>query len=404
MPGEFTMTIKTRGNQYSDMWRYARQILVLAIVAAIVSTGLLVKVEAAAGDLDTSFSQDGKLRATFGLKDEVAYGVAIQPDGKIVAGGYTPKGSTQFDFALMRFNSDGSLDTTFSEDGKVRTEFGVESAAFGIAIQPNGKIVLGGWTRNPDNFAAARYNTDGSLDNTFSDDGKVITDFTGGSDTGRDVAIQPNGKIVLAGLSSNSQGDFGIAVVRYNTDGTLDKNFSGDGKVRTFIGSSAIGMAVAIQSDSKIVVAGHSSSNSDGADFTLVRYNGNGGLDDGTVNDRTPGDMFGTNGIVTTDFFSNYDVVNDVDIQSDGKIVAAGYAAHRNFTTNPDFALARYNIDGTLDMTFSGDGKQSTDLFGSNRDEAQALAIQPDGKIVLAGYLAKSNGDADFALARYLGD
>ncbi|MGB7924513.1 MAG: hypothetical protein WCF57_14825 [Pyrinomonadaceae bacterium] len=452
--------IKTGVNQQAGVRRRARMFLVLAMVAAIVSGNMLVKVEAAVGDLDPTFSGDGKQRTTFGLRSESAHAVAIQTDGKIVVAGFTFNNMTRSDFAvlryntdgtldttfsgdgkqttevdgndfaygvaiqsdgkivlagevgegglkgfgLVRYNSDGSLDTTFDGDGKVKTDFGLEAAARGIVIQPNGKIVLGGFTFDPFDFAAARYNTNGSLDTTFSGDGKQITNIGSNTDDGATaIAIQPNGRIVLVGSSTGEGEPPGFAVVRYTTTGALDTTFSGDGVLVTFTGFGSIALAVAIQPNSRIVVGGNTFTGFGESDFILVRYNGNGSLDDGTANDTTPHDMFGTGGIVTTNFFSNNDQVNGLAIQTDGKIVAAGIAAHQNFT-NLDYALARYNVDGTLDMTFSGDGKQTTDFGGGNRDEAQAVAIQPDGKIVLAGFLLKNNGDFDITLARYLGD
>jgi uncharacterized delta-60 repeat protein len=342
------------------------------------------------GDLDTTFDGDGKATTDFAGGTDEAHAVAIQADGRIMAAGFAVVSGT-FDFALSRYNADGSLDTTFSPDGLVTTDFagGVDQAR-GVAIQGDGKIVAAGLAFSGTNdFALARYNTDGSLDTTFSGDGKVTTDFGATDDVARAVAIQGDGRIVAAGLAGVS-GTTGFALARYNTDGSLDTTFSGDGKVTTdFTGDLDEAYAVAIQGDGKIVAAGVADVTGHVADFALSRYNADGSLDT----------TFDGDGKVTTDFASDSDLARGVAIQGDGRIVAAGLAAVSGPT---GFALARYNTDGSLDTTFSGDGKVTTD-FGGTDDLARAVAIQGDGKIVAAGPVEFSAGN-DFALARYNAD
>jgi uncharacterized delta-60 repeat protein len=231
-------------------------------------------VAAAEGDLDTSFDSDGKVTTDIGGIDNRARSVAIQSDGKIVAAGYSNPGSN-YDFTLARYNTDGTLDTNFDSDGKVTTAIGSGTdQAFSVAIQSDGKIVAAGYSNNGsnDDFALVRYNTDGSLDTSFDSDGKVTTAIGGSDDRAHSVAIQSDGKIVVAGHSDNgSNEDF--ALVRYNTDGTLDTSFDSDGKVTTAIGSASdFARSVAIQSDGKIVAAGRSTGSND--DFALVRYAG----------------------------------------------------------------------------------------------------------------------------------
>ncbi len=225
--------------------------------------------------------------------------------------------------------------------------------------------------------------TPGSLDTTFSTDGKVTTHFSA-DDSGNAVALQPDGKIVVAGYANN---DF--AVARYNANGTLDASFDSDGKVTTAIGSgSDKGYELAIQPDDKIVVAG-SSNNGTNNDFALARYNADGSLDT----------SFDSDGKVTTAIGSAGDAAYAVTLQSDGKIVVAGESNNpSNNVDNLRFALARYNADGTLDTDFGTGGKVTTDL-GSTVDRISAIALQPDGKIVVAG---ESGGN--FALARYTAD
>ncbi|HQH86392.1 MAG TPA: tandem-95 repeat protein, partial [Anaerolineaceae bacterium] len=203
----------------------------------------------------------------------IAHAVAVQADGKIVAAGYTENGST-YDFALARYNSDGSLDTTFSGDGLLTTDFGSDSDyACAVALQADGKIVAAGSADNGSNtdFALARYNPDGSLDITFSGDGKLTNDFGSGYDHAQAVAVQADGKIVAAGYASNGSND-DFALARYNPDGSLDTTFSGDGLLTTAFGSGNDGAdAVAVQADGKIVAAG-SAYNGSNLDFALARY------------------------------------------------------------------------------------------------------------------------------------
>jgi uncharacterized delta-60 repeat protein len=339
------------------------------------------------GSLDTAFSGDGMVTTDFAGDTDEAYGLAIQPDGKIVTAGLAVV-SGNFDFALARYNPDGSLDTTFDGDGKVTTDFlDALEAAFGVAIQGDGTIVAAGCVGcfPGTAFALARYNVDGSLDTTFDLDGKVTTPFTGSNDTAAwGVAIQADGKIVAEGYAAISGYQFALA--RYNTDGSLDSTFDGDGKVTTDIaGGNDRGFGVTIQGDGRIVAVGEAAIVSGPPDFALARYNGDGSLDS----------SFDGDGKVTTDFAGDYDRVESVAIQNNGKIVTAGFA--RVSGTN-DFALARYNADGALDTTFGGDGKVTTDFAGST-DEAYGVAIQSNGRIVAAGGAFVSG--FNFALARY---
>lgn len=339
------------------------------------------------GSLDVTFDGDGKVITDFGGND-YAHAVVIQQDGKIVAAGYTNSnggsfcGSQSCDFALARYNADGSLDISFDGDGKVTTDFALtDDIANAARIQSDGKIIAAGG--NASDFALARYNSDGSLDNSFDGDGKVVTDFAGTGDLAFAVAIQVDGKIVAAGDVFSSANDFGL--VRYNNDGSLDTSFDGDGKVTTNINSNDEADAVAIQTDGKIVAAGNTSTGA--TDFALVRYNADGSLDTN----------FDGDGIVTTDFGGGVDLVNAVAIQADGKIVAAGRGQLSGQPT--DFALARYNADGSLDSSFNTDGKVMTD-FAGNTDNSTAMIIQPDYNIVAAGYTIPGANN-DFALARY---
>jgi uncharacterized delta-60 repeat protein len=338
------------------------------------------------GTLDTSFSGDGKDMMDFGA----AADVALQPDGKIVVvgtEGFTICGDiwcdTFADFAVARYNADGTLDTSFSGDGTEVTDFGKADSASRVVLQQDGKIVVAGSSVDPsgngaDDFALARYNADGTLDASFSDDGKQVTDF-GGSDKGaHGLALQPDGKIVAVGRTSGD--DFAIA--RYAVDGSLDTTFAGDGKQTTDLAGWDAASAVAIQDDRKIVVAGTTNAGAfvGDDDFALARYSADGSLDTTFSGDGRQNTNFG---------LGEHDSANGIALQRDGKIVAVGSS-----TVGGGFALARYAADGSLDVSFSGDGKQPTD-FGH---AASDVALQPDGRIVAAG-----SGRGNFALARYEG-
>jgi uncharacterized delta-60 repeat protein len=228
----------------------------------------------AVGDrLDTTLGTNGKVTTAIGGQD-FATAVAIQSDGKIVVAGYSLNGAND-DFALARYNTDGSLDTTFDTDGKVTTAIGASvDRASAVAIQSDGKILVAGFSSDgfSTDFALARYNADGSLDTTFSSDGKVTTAIGASYDYASAMAIQSNGKIVVAGSALiNYTDDFALA--RYNADGSLDTTFQIAGKATTAIRSDDSAHAVAIQSDGKIVVVGETWGGSpSNSDFALVRY------------------------------------------------------------------------------------------------------------------------------------
>lgn len=417
------------------------------IISIYLTIAACIMVHAQAGSVDPTFGPDGKVVTSIGNSDDRAFSVAIQTDGKIVIAGYSTNTSANTDFALIRYNTDGTLDNTFGTGGIVTTDFGSSNEyGYSVAIQADNKIVLAGFIYNgsdPD-FALARYNNDGTLDNTFNSIGKVTTDLGGTKDYGYSVAIQTDGKIVVAGYNNNGNvlnNDFALA--RYNTNGTLDVTFDTDGKVDTdFASSIDYGRSVVIQNDGKIVVAGYSGippinnydfalaryssgggldntfgsggkvttdissgdkcysvclqtdgkiivAGSDARDFVMIRYNSNGSLDN----------TFGSGGIVSTNI-EGVDYCESVALQSDGKIILAGYST--NIYNNVDFTLARYNIDGTLDNTFGSNGKVITDFGGSN-ETALSVAIQTDGNIVLAGYIWDTPTLDNFAIVRYYG-
>jgi uncharacterized delta-60 repeat protein len=332
----------------------------LALVASLALLASLLAVapaQAVPGGLDPGFSGDGIVLTGFGGEIDAGSAVALQADGRIVIAGttlgYDERGDYQSDFALARFDADGSPDTSFSGDGNQITHFGAGtvSTAAAVAIQPDGKILLAGSARvsaGQWDFALARYRADGSLDSSFAGDGTVTTGLRGSANS---VAIQTDGRIVVAG-------DSGLA--RYRPDGSLDTSFGDDGTVITGLGGSA----VAIQSDGKIVVAGASQ---------LARYRPDGSLDATFSNDGT----LPTNAVWA----------RSVVIQADGRIVVAGAISVAGELPHYDFALLRYTPDGALDTSFGSAGMQTTSFSaGWLEDEiAAAVALQRDGKIVAVG-------------------
>jgi len=330
------------------------------------------------GALDRTFGVGGTVITDVSRGSDAVWAVAIQSDGKIVAAGVASG-----DFALARYNADGTLDPHFGNGGTITTDFGGDDKANALALQRDGQIVVAGVAGGRD-FALARYRADGTLDATFGTEGKVTTDFSDNADVAFALAIQPDGMIVVAGAT----GEFptaAFALARYNADGSLDAGFGAGGRVTIEFGRDARAHALAIQSDGKIVTGGfvNNGSSSDGA---LTRHNA-----DGTV-DRA----FGTAGRVVTDF-GGRNFGSALAIQSDGKFIVAG---SDDFPPYYDFALARYEPDGTREVNSSRDGTVLTE-FGGN-SWINAVAVQLDGKIVAVGY-ARPSSSADFALVRYDG-
>jgi uncharacterized delta-60 repeat protein len=337
------------------------------------------------GSLDGTFGGgDGKVLTDFTPGYDEAIGVAIQDDGKVVAAGIAGNR-----IGIARYTTTGGLDPTFGGDGKVTTDLTPKGDfAYGVAIQDaDDKIVVGGFAGGAGGrFAVARYETDGTLDATFGGgDGWVATNFTPRYDYIDDLAIQADGKIVAAG-AANYYRTGRVALARYNTDGSLDSGFSGDGKILADLGGGWDGaFAVALQpADQKIVAAGQA-----GNRLVVLRYDTAGALDT----------TFSGDGKTTTDFTPGLDYADEVLVQGDGSIVAAGAADF--YGRNARFALARYDSSGALDPSFGGDGKVVTNI-SERRDGAYGLAIQSDGNLVAAGY-AKYPVDSRFALLRYLG-
>jgi uncharacterized delta-60 repeat protein len=337
--------------------------------------------------LDVSFDGDGIATTAFGGAEDRANAIAIQLDGKIVVAGHSVQGGSGFDFAVARYLSNGSLDATFGTGGRVTTDIGTntDDRGRGVAIQSDGRIVVAGYSGAPGSydFAVVRYNANGSLDASFDTDGKLTTFFTAGSDQAEAIAIQPDGKIVVAGNAGDPPSR-DIVLARYDpVNGSLDGSFGTGGRVTTNVTTEDNARFLAVQSDSRIVLAG--STRAANLNFAVLRYNVTGALDPG----------FGVGGVATTDFGAGDDASYAVSLQPDGKIVAAGFAWNGS---NLDFAVARYNTNGTADAGF-GTGGRATAPIGASHDFGYGAAVQVDGRIVVAG-TANNGGNYDVALAR----
>lgn len=376
--------------------RGLRKLLAVALMILFIYWPLTLTVQAAPGDLDPGFGNGGSTITDFFDQRDELHAMALQSDQKVILIGVvqTSDDFTMTDFGMARYNTDGSLDATFGNGGKVVTDFsGSLDSASAIAIQPDGKIILAGGAFTPPgfSFALARYNTDGSLDQTFGVGGKAVTSVRLSSGASA-VALQPDGKIIAAGssddLSMNLTNDF--TIIRYNPDGSLDTTFGVGGVVLTdFFGISGRDFvnSLAVQPDGKIVAAGIAEETEEffSFAFALARYDPAGNLDP----------SFGTGGKASVEFISDaMEQCEAITLQPDGKIVAVGQTATSNLSV-VDNAMARFNVDGTLDLTFGTGGRVTTDFF-NGFEGAFDVVLQPDGKIVTAG-----NSGGDIGVVRY---
>ncbi len=356
-----------------------------AVLTALLLTGAVL-VLAAPGDPDPTFGSSGIVTTNvLNDGDDAVLGVAIQPDGKILAGGFTTDGTANRLFALARYNLDGSLDTGFGGNGTgtlwTTLDVNNNTSAREILEQPDGKIVLVG---GGGLFHTARYLPNGDLDSAFDGDGRASATFSGYAEAFAGVL---QGDRILAVGATGIGASEDLALARFTTSGAPDSTFNGDGTLTLDLaGADQRASAVVIMPNDKILIAGQTYTGSN-FDFLLARFEISGTLDT----------SFGVGGVVTTALGVGDNMLTSLVLQPDGKILTGGEA---NNGSNRDFALARYNSDGSLDTSFGAGGLVISDLGGFD-DRSFGLAQQPDGKIVLVG--ASSNGtDLDVAVARYL--
>ncbi|MCW5961856.1 MAG: VCBS repeat-containing protein [Pyrinomonadaceae bacterium] len=351
------------------------------------------------GTLDSTFATGGKLTDTVNF---LGNSIAVQPDGKIVVGG-TGKGSTIFDdFAAARINSNGTYDTSFDGDGKAFTNVGEQSANDGndigtsVAIQTDGKIVIGGiapFTATGRDFAIVRYNVDGSLDTSFDGDGIFHTSLAGASQMEilRSIELDGFGRIIAVGSASEAVAESSFALIRLNSDGNLDTTFSGDGKllIKTRGNTFEEANDVVIHAGNKILIAG--SSGYSAVDLALVRFNDDGSLDN----------SFGSGGVVYTRISEELDgILNALGLAPNGDIVAGGSA--QNSAGGEDFVFAKYSANGVPTPAFGVPGYVLKNLFDNNTTsyEGKSVALQADGRLVVAGNFYSNTGASNGFVAR----
>ena len=354
------------------------------------------------GTLDTTFDSDGKVSTDVGggFAQEEALGVAIQPDGKIVVAGYTDRTNV----AVVRYNPDGSLDPSFGTGGIVKS--GVTGQAHDVIVQPDGKIVVAGHVSLDDDddfadFLVARYNADGTLDPSFGDGGQTSTDFGGVTNEGENIVLQPDGALVVSGSAldpgSNSV-DHHTDVARYIPNGALDTSFGNLGK--TTLEDSLVGNDLALQPVGNLLLVGEVPGPPAGplpstvTEFSIVRLDRSGALD---ITFGTVGAANVSVSSLTSEFgIPDRDRADAVAVLDDGTIVVGGTTTG----VNSNFAIARFNADGSLDTGFADAGVLEIDFFGFT-DIGENVAVQDDGNIVISG-LARDNVDG-YGLARVVG-
>lgn len=328
----------------------------------------------ASGALDSTFAGNGSVWTALSARDDAFNSVAVQRDGKIVAAGFFHNGR-DFDVAVVRYLADGELDPSFGDGGVTVVAFGSASErANEVLVQPDGKIVVvaNAIVAGEDVFALARLRTDGRLDASFGDGGKVVTAL-GGPASG--IAFQRDGKLVVAGFRyivgvGTQTSDATLA--RYLPDGRLDASFGTNGQVTVSLGEQYDSFSsVAVQPDGKIVAVGTASDGGPTTAFAVARFQANGALDT----------AFGAGGktIVGGVFFGAF---TRVALQSDGRIVAAGTSRSEE-NANTDVVAARFLTNGRADSTFGRGGFAVAKVgYGG---QGQGLALQRDGKILVSG-------------------
>lgn len=346
---------------------------------------------AAPGDLDTTFAITGKIISAYGGPTTFGPAVKVQTNGRIVVAGKHYNG-TDDDFVVLRYLSNGTLDPSFGSGGVTLLPFyDAQDNAKTLDFQTDGKILVAGemgQTSGYGNHGVVRLNANGTIDTTFGTGGKVTTDFGRGSHI-HSLVVQSDGKVVVAGESYRSTTDATMAVVRYLSNGALDTSFARGGKLEQTLGTSSLAHGVVVQPDGKVLIGGVSTSATTGKnEFFVARYLSTG------ANDTSFGNGGSTSVAIGVDLNYSYTLL----LQSDGKVILVGGAVTSNGTN--DFAMLRLNANGTLDSTFGSGGIVTTEFTSSTSpsvEEAASAVLQPDGKIILAGYSSKK-----FAVARYL--
>ncbi len=339
------------------------------------------------GGLDLGFGDGGTISTAVSGRQQQARGVAIQPDQKLVVVGENRPGlpGDDFDFTLVRYLPDGALDPSFGAGGIV-TATGVTGRAFAIAIQPDGKLVVAGDDTASQATRVARFEPDGKVDRQFGDGGVVTTKVAGVDNTATNVLLTPTGQILLSGDPIGEPG-LPTAVVRLSSSGALDSSFGDGGTVA--ISLARVGNGLGLQPDGKLVLVGSIETAVPPITtprFAIVRLDPDGAIDT----------SFGTGGLVTTAFRTEGDQALSLLMRADGSFYVAGQVD----LINSDFGVARYHPDGTLDPTFGAGGKLTFDFHLFN-DAAENVAYDPQGRLVLGGFVGTVSRTG-YGLARVL--
>jgi uncharacterized delta-60 repeat protein len=375
----------------------------MAFLAACVLTS--AQCLAAEGDLDPTFGSGGRVTTDVG-SDAFQEGTAIDPEGRIlVLGQARAANNVDTHMLVCRYLPNGTLDSSFDGDGIATFDFPAagSDSADAATVDAQGRILVLGVTEGAgQDFGLIRLNPDGSRDTTFGPGGSngfVTKDFSGSDEFPAAVSVDSQGRIVVAG-TARVGGDFDFAVARYDSNGLIDTTFSDDGQQTvdfTPLGNDQdLALGMVIDSQGRIVLAGRTQQPSL-YDFALARLNSDGSRDATFGSNADPNEK----GEVTTPIGDSSDAANAVALDAQGRIIAAGSAV---VGTREQFALARYNPDGSLDTTFSGDGKQTTPIgTAGDGDSADFVGVDSDGRIAIAGD-ANINADERSALVRYTPD
>lgn len=305
-----------------------------------------------------------------------ARALAITSDNKILVAGIVNENKQNL-FTVFRYLDTGLLDTSFGDNGFSTITIGEQAEANAVAIDANGKIVVGGFALEAGiiKVVSARYLSDGTLDATYGQSGNGMVVETAVQDAQiADIKIQNDGKIVFAGTQS-VEGQLNVFLMRYNVDGALDTSFGNSGIVSSTVGYHTGALAIALQADGKIITAGFSII--DTRQIILLRFNSDGSLDT----------SYGNNGLSTV-VIGTSSQMEALALDSNGYAVVSGISDNQ-------FVTARFDTNGLLDQTFGNQGVVITNI--GTRSSALSLVIQPDSKIVTCGF-----ADEMFAIVRYL--
>jgi uncharacterized delta-60 repeat protein len=416
-----------------------RRIVVPAVMAVAVVSAWAGPAAADAGDLDPAFGGgDGQVVTSMGVGDAYGNATVVQKDGRVLVAGTASHATDDTEFAVVRYKPNGSPDPTFGGDGRVVTNLtGGDDQPYGVALAGGGKILVGGYAG--ENFAAVRYLPDGTLDHTFSGDGKAIIHFSQGPSFGYSIARSKGGKVVIGGLLTVNGVDR-FALVRLTSAGVLDAAFGGDGRVATPMGAgNAFVWQMLVHADGSIVAVGDANPSGGHTSAAVAWYHPNGTLDSGfgdggkTIHDvgedlspsglvelashkiviagayRTgpasfmlallrlradghPDETFGPDALVTRDFGGDGDYVGEIRRAGSKFLVSMSH----NEGAASHMGVARLNANGSADTAF---GNQGLALVTKDGTFGQALAVDGDGRIVVAGQL---NSPAKFFTARFL--